>query len=97
LAHGRWSRNERLTDAGMATRRDVDGRAAGGTTTDDVGGFRPRRSGRRLGRDGGARGEAAVARTRWFYVGLAYGFVHTCLHEKEKAKAVEKVGGDRTT
>jgi hypothetical protein len=32
-----------------------------------------------------------------FYVGLAHGFVHTCLHEKGKAKVVEKVGGDRTT
>jgi hypothetical protein len=28
-----------------------------------------------------------------FYVNLARGFVHTCLHEKGKAKAVEKVGG----
>jgi hypothetical protein len=32
-----------------------------------------------------------------FYIGLAHGFVHTCLHEKGKAKAVEKVGGGRTT
>jgi hypothetical protein len=24
---------------------------------------------------------------------LAHDFVHTCLHEKGKAKAVEKVGG----
>jgi hypothetical protein len=32
-----------------------------------------------------------------FYVGLARSFVHTCLHEKEKAKAVEKVGGGQTT
>jgi hypothetical protein len=32
-----------------------------------------------------------------FYVGLAHGFVHTCLHEKGKAKAVEKVSGRRTT
>jgi hypothetical protein len=31
-----------------------------------------------------------------FYVGLARGFVHTCLHEKGKAKAIEKVGGDQT-
>jgi hypothetical protein len=28
-----------------------------------------------------------------FFVGLARCFVHTCLHEKGKAKAVEKVGG----
>jgi hypothetical protein len=28
-----------------------------------------------------------------FDVGLAGDFVHTCLHEKGKAKAVEKVGG----
>jgi hypothetical protein len=28
-----------------------------------------------------------------FYVGLARGFMHTCLHEKGKAKAVEKVDG----
>jgi hypothetical protein len=26
-----------------------------------------------------------------FYAGLAHGFVHTCLHEKGKDKAVEKV------
>jgi hypothetical protein len=32
-------------------------------------------------------------RLAMFYVSLARGFVHTCLHEKEKAKAVEKVGG----
>jgi hypothetical protein len=32
-----------------------------------------------------------------FYVGLARGFVHTCLHKKGKDKAVEKVGGGRTT
>jgi hypothetical protein len=31
-----------------------------------------------------------------FYVGLAHGFVHTCLHEKGKVKAVEKVGGHQT-
>jgi hypothetical protein len=29
----------------------------------------------------------------WFYVGFARDFVHTCLHEKGKAKALEKVGG----
>jgi hypothetical protein len=28
-----------------------------------------------------------------FYVGLARGFMHTCPHQKGKAKAVEKVGG----
>jgi hypothetical protein len=32
-----------------------------------------------------------------FYVGLAHGFMHTCLHEKGKTKAVEKVSGGRTT
>jgi hypothetical protein len=29
-----------------------------------------------------------------FRVGLACGFMHTCLHEKGKAKVVEKVGGN---
>jgi hypothetical protein len=32
-----------------------------------------------------------------FYVSLASGFMHTCLHEKGKAKAVGKVSGDQTT
>jgi hypothetical protein len=32
-----------------------------------------------------------------FYVGLARGFVHTCRHEKGKAKAVEKVSRGQTT
>jgi hypothetical protein len=32
-----------------------------------------------------------------FYVRLVHGFVHTCLHEKGKAKVVEKVGGGQTT
>jgi hypothetical protein len=32
-----------------------------------------------------------------FYVSLARSFVHTCLHEKGKAKAVEKVGIGQTT
>jgi hypothetical protein len=32
-----------------------------------------------------------------FYVGLARGFVHTCLHEKGKAKAVVKVSGSQNT
>jgi hypothetical protein len=28
---------------------------------------------------------------------LARGFIHTCLHERGKAKVVEKVGGGQTT
>jgi hypothetical protein len=32
-----------------------------------------------------------------FYIGLARGFMHTCLHEKGNAKAVEKVGEGRIT
>jgi hypothetical protein len=32
-----------------------------------------------------------------FYVSLSCGFVQMCLHEKGKAKAVEKVGGGQTT
>jgi hypothetical protein len=32
-----------------------------------------------------------------FYIGLARGFMHMCLHEKEKVKTIEKVGGDQTT
>jgi hypothetical protein len=28
-----------------------------------------------------------------FYASLARGFMHMCLHEKGKAKAVDKVGG----
>jgi hypothetical protein len=31
-----------------------------------------------------------------FYVSLARGYMHTCLHKKGKAKAVEKVGGGQT-
>jgi hypothetical protein len=31
------------------------------------------------------------------YVSLARGFVHTCLHKKGKAKAVEKVSEGQTT
>jgi hypothetical protein len=64
VAHGRQPRNGRLTGAGTAAQRDIDGRAAGGMATDDVGGFGPRWSGWRLGRDDDARGEAAAARAR---------------------------------
>jgi hypothetical protein len=32
-----------------------------------------------------------------FYVCLACSFMHTCLHERGKAKEVEKVGGGSTT
>jgi hypothetical protein len=32
-----------------------------------------------------------------YYVCLARGFMHTCLHEKGKAKVVEKVGGGQIT
>jgi hypothetical protein len=32
-----------------------------------------------------------------FYVGLVHGFLDTCLHEKGKAKGVEKVGGGLST
>jgi hypothetical protein len=32
-----------------------------------------------------------------FYVGLARGYVHTCLHEKGRAKVVKKISGGRTT
>jgi hypothetical protein len=35
--------------------------------------------------------------TARFYIGLAHGFVHMCLHEKGKAKAVEKVDEGQTT
>jgi hypothetical protein len=35
-------------------------------------------------------------RSAWFYIGLARGFVHTCLHEKQKAKVVEKASGGQT-
>jgi hypothetical protein len=40
-----------------------------------------------VGRGGG--------RSAIFCVGLAQGFLDTCLHEKGKAMAVEKVGGGR--
>jgi hypothetical protein len=41
----------------------------------------------------GGRPTKSLGRPARFYVGLAHGFVHTCLHEKGKAKAVGKVGG----
>jgi hypothetical protein len=41
----------------------------------------------------GSRGSLVT----WFYVGLAHSFMHTCLHEKGKAKVVEKVSGGQTT
>jgi hypothetical protein len=41
--------------------------------------------------------QGVAGRSARFYVGLDRGFVHTCLHKKAKAKAVEKVGGGRTT
>jgi hypothetical protein len=46
---------------------------------------------------GGGRLAKSPGRSVRFYVCLASGFVHTCLHEKGKAKMVEKVGGGRTT
>jgi hypothetical protein len=42
---------------------------------------------------GGGRPAKSPSRTARFYVDLAHGFMHTCLHAKEKAKVVEKVGG----
>jgi hypothetical protein len=41
--------------------------------------------------------QGVASRPARFYVGLAHGFVHTCLHEKGKSKTVEKVDGGRTT
>jgi hypothetical protein len=44
----------------------------------------------------GPRGSQLVKSPGWparFYVSLAHGFMHTCLHKKGKAKAVEKVSG----
>jgi hypothetical protein len=41
--------------------------------------------------------QGVAGRSARFYLGLAYGFVHTSLHEKGKAKTVEKVGGGQTT
>jgi hypothetical protein len=46
---------------------------------------------------GGGRQARYHSRLARFFVALARGFVHTCLHEKGKAKAVETVCGDRTT
>jgi hypothetical protein len=46
---------------------------------------------------GGGPLTKSPGRPAWFYVGLARGFVHTCLHEKGKAKVVEKVSGGQTT
>jgi hypothetical protein len=48
----------------------------------------------------GPRGGRPTKSPGWpirFYVSLVRGFVHTCLHEKGKAKVVEKVGGGQTT
>jgi hypothetical protein len=42
---------------------------------------------------GGSQSAKSPGRPARFYVGLARGFMPTCLHEKGKAKAVEKVGG----
>jgi hypothetical protein len=36
-------------------------------------------------------------RPAMFYVGLAHGFEDTCLHEEEKNKEAEKVGGGHST
>jgi hypothetical protein len=63
----------------------VDGRAAGGTATDDVGGFGPRWSGWRLGRDDDARGEAAAVRARLRRA--LSGRVVRCLDSGLKARA----------
>jgi hypothetical protein len=46
---------------------------------------------------GGGRLAKSPGRSAMFYVGLAHGFVHMCLHEMGKAKAVENVSGGRTT
>jgi hypothetical protein len=46
---------------------------------------------------GGGQPVKSPGRPARFYVGLARSFVHTCLHKKGKDKAVEKVGGGRTT
>jgi hypothetical protein len=45
----------------------------------------------------GGRPTKCPGRPARFYVGLTRNFVHTCLHEKGKAKAVEKVDRRRTT
>jgi hypothetical protein len=48
-------------------------------------------------RPGGGWPAKSPGRPARFYVSLAHSFVHTCLHEKGKAKAMEKDGGGRTT
>jgi hypothetical protein len=45
----------------------------------------------------GGRPAKSPSRSARFYVNLARGFVHTCLHKKGKAKAVEKVSGGQIT
>jgi hypothetical protein len=42
---------------------------------------------------GGGRPAKSPSRPTRFYVSLARGFMHMCLHEKGKAKAVEIIGG----
>jgi hypothetical protein len=46
---------------------------------------------------GGGRPTKSPGRLARFYVDLGHGFVHMCLHDKGKSKAVEKVSGGRTT
>jgi hypothetical protein len=54
---------------------------------------------------GGSVQRLLTSGTRWwrasrsarFYVSLAHGFTHKCLHEKGEARALGKVGGGRTT
>jgi hypothetical protein len=46
---------------------------------------------------GGGRLAKSSGRPTRFCVGLARDFMHTCLHEKGKSKAVEKVGAGQTT
>jgi hypothetical protein len=46
---------------------------------------------------GGGRSAKFPGQSARFYVGLARGHVHMCLHEKGKVKVVEKVGEGRTT
>jgi hypothetical protein len=45
---------------------------------------------------GGGRSAKSHGRSANFCVNLARGFLDTCLHEKGKAMAVEKVGGGQT-
>jgi hypothetical protein len=45
---------------------------------------------------GGGRPAKSLGRPASFSVSLDQNFLDTCLHEKEKAMAVEKVGGGRT-